>query len=1164
MKKIKILLLLFITVITVLSVNHVISDNKKLDLRAKRAKINYKIDNMGYWTKLAEEGIIPFNPDVKPEPANFKGSKIKSYVVKSEDSPDVPVTTLSSTQSENSIAVDNSVGDTIFNSNNSTPPNGYSVYGADYLYSFDIAETWEGSIYGPNGNNWGDPAACIDNNGRWYVGYISTSGGQKISYSDNNGTNWTAKTVATAPGGWSSICDKNHLWVDTKKGSPYENYIYDAWTDYGGIYDNEVVFKRSINRGVTWESKIPLSIGVNALSHSQGVNLATGPNGEVYAAWAVYDNGLTEKAIGFCKSTNGGESFSTAIRAINNIYGIRSIGVPQNMRVNSFPAMAVDISDGPYSGNIYIVWANRGLPGVNSGTDISVYMIRSTDGGETWSPPIKVNQDSDNIGKKHFFPWIAVDPVTGVISVIFYDNRNTTYPNMAEAWVAVSTNGGQTWDDFRVSDVEFTPQPIPGLADNYFGDYLGIAAYNGKVYPVWTDNRTGKAMAYVSPFETIVINSPYNLSANINQETGICFLQWNHEQGNGFIQYFIYKNGTLIDSTTNLSYTDTVTVYSYLTYTVTAYYSNQEESAPESVNTQYGSSVSVFSKDSVVKAVDLNSIEEEYLQLSNQGNLYLTYAISPFDKNVDLQLSSYDKASGGGDEYIKRVTIADLDNFTVSENYRNFNEIPVTVNNGESYEITVENGNPYQNDKCAIWIDKNNDGKFNEQPIILLPDESYKTFKGNITFEKGYKHMFYKMRVRLAGPDDDLKPYGDTKYGEVEDYTLLIAPWLTITPDADTIQVNDTANITFVFDDAEMEAGVYNTAVTFLLSDLENHNKMIKIIMAVTDLNVEASASNSTVCQGTEVQLFANAENALGTLSYEWSSVPEGFTSNEQNPLITADETREYIVAVYDTLTIVKYDTVNVNVLPKPVVELGEEVDICGDDASVTLDAGDDGTTYMWSTGDTTQTLTVNESVLGYGSHEIYVKVTNENGCENSDTIMVNIYMLPEVNLGNDTTFCGQDMSEVVLNAGDHGTSYLWSTGDTTQTLSVSKENFDYGEHEIYVTVYSENGCENSDTIIVNMKDCSSINEHADKVNVNAYPNPTTGIFTLILNSKDYETVKIKVISITGTLIYSENNVQINGTLKKKIDLNNASAGVYTIFIDGKNYTITKKIILSK
>ncbi len=1091
MKKLKLFLLLFATVAAAFSLNKVISDTKKEDLREQRAKIDYRIDNMGYWTGLAEKGIIPFNPDVKAEPAIFKGSKIKAYSVKDGDSPDVPVTGPGSQQSENSVIVDPQNASTVLNSNNSVSSSGYSVYGANYLYSFDVAETWEGNIHGPNGSNWGDPAVGIDNLGRWYVGYISSSGGQKVSYSDDQGQSWTAKTVANKPGsGWNDMCDKNHLWVDTKPGSPYENYVYDAWTDFGGQYDREVVFKRSTNRGQTWGPKLVLSLGVNAGSHNQGVNLSTGPNGEVYAVWSVYDNSsLTEKAIGFCKSTDGGASFTTAVRAINNIYGIRNIGVPQNMRVTSFPAAAVDISEGPYKGYIYIVWANRGVPGQNTGSDVDIYMIRSTDNGETWDTPVRVNQDPIGQGKKHYMPWIAVDPVTGIISVIFYDNRNTSAANKAEAWVAVSSNAGETWEDFRVSDVEFKPEPIPGLAGGYFGDYLGITAYDGKVYPVWTDNRTGKAMTYVSPFSTMIINNPYDLTAEPNHETGVIHLQWNHEQTDGFVQYKIYKDDVLIDTTNDLEYYDTLTDYAYVKYSVSAAYVGGAESMQVEINTQYGTSVASFTPDTLIKVIDIaDTTGTAQVLVTNEGTLYLVYSYSPFNKN-QYDVPEYGKASGGGDEYINRVTIGNIDNFTPYDGYYDFSDMPVTVEAGKSYTLQVEVKNPYYGDQCAVWIDWNNNGTFDEKPIMLQSDENAKVFTGKITVSDHDVYAYYKMRIRLAGPDDDLLPYGATQYGEVEDYLLVPNSWLSFMPLMDTVQVNDTSVINFNFNAVNMVPGIYSRDIKYDVTDLDTNQIVLHIVMNLSDLAVEAAASDSAVCSGSEVQLTATATGGNTGLYYEWSTLSGVFVSDEQNPVVTIDTNVTFVVAVHDSLYAVKYDTVSIEA-----------------------------------------------------------------------------FALPQVDLGMDTAFCGQaDTAHIMLDAGNSGASYLWSTGDTTQTLTLNKEILgDYGEHEITVTVTNENGCSVSDTVIVNMKDCTSIDEQDQNMTVSVFPNPNNGIFMISLSNDGQETVNLKVISMNGAVVYSLDNLTVRQNTQKRIHLDNVSNGVYTILIQGKDYVTTQKIVVAR
>ena len=461
-----------------------------------------RIDNMVYWRRMAELGLVPVQPAKRAPTALKRSSKLSAPGITTYDSPDIPVTETNSLQSENSIFVDPIDGIRLLNSNNSHPaPYTGAQYGADALQSPDGGATWEGTVQGAGGYNFGDPAVAISYTGRMFVGFIFSGGGQGVSYSDDNGQTWHKKGVASAPGGIGSILDKNHLWVDNSLSSPYKGFLYDSWTTVGGgTTSGEIQVSRSMDGGMAWQMPVLISKAIDAGSHNQGVNLHTGPDGEVYAVWSVYDVWPAgENALGFARSINGGQNWQTASRILTNIKGIRLQGVNKFMRVNSFPSMAVDISNSPNRGTIYVVWANIGEPGINEGIGVDIYMIKSSDKGETWSAPSKINQDAPNMGKKHYFPWISCDPDNGNLSAVFYDDRNVP-DNMCETWVAVSKNGGVSWQDFRVSDVAFTPEPLTGMSDNYFGDYLGITSKAGVVYPCWTDNRTGTAMGYVSPF----------------------------------------------------------------------------------------------------------------------------------------------------------------------------------------------------------------------------------------------------------------------------------------------------------------------------------------------------------------------------------------------------------------------------------------------------------------------------------------------------------------------------------------------------------------------------------------------------------------------------------------------------------------------------------------
>jgi hypothetical protein len=236
---------------------------------------------MGYWRRLAELGLVPMQPAKKAPVPIKRSSKLSTPGITTYDSPDIPVTETSSLQSENSIFVDPENGLNLLNSNNSHPAPYTGVqYGADALQSPDDGESWDGTVHGVGGYNFGDPSTAISRSGRLYVGYIFSGGGQGISYSDDNGLNWSKRGVAPSPGGFGCMLDKNHLWIDNSLTSPYAGYLYDGWTVIcSGVGSGQLQVSRSMDGGLAWQNPVTISTEVAAGSHNLGINLQTGPNG---------------------------------------------------------------------------------------------------------------------------------------------------------------------------------------------------------------------------------------------------------------------------------------------------------------------------------------------------------------------------------------------------------------------------------------------------------------------------------------------------------------------------------------------------------------------------------------------------------------------------------------------------------------------------------------------------------------------------------------------------------------------------------------------------------------------------------------------------------------------------------------------------------------------
>jgi hypothetical protein len=183
-----------------------------------------------------------------------------------------------------------------------------------------------------------------------------------------------------------------------------------------------------------------------------------------------------------------------------------------------------------------------------------------------------------------------------------------------------------------------------------------------------------------------------------------------------------------------------------------------------------------------------------------------------------------------------------------------------------------------------------------------------------------------------------------------------------------------------------------------------------------------------------------NAGNAGST--YLWSN-------NSTNQTLTTTVSGTYSVVVTNVNGCTGSDAINITSNALPVVNLGTDVAQCG--GTVTLDAQNSGSSYLWSTGPTTQTLVV--TLTGNYS----VTVTDVNGCTGTDAINVDIYSNPVVNLGNDIMQCGS----ITINAGNSGSTYLWSDNSTNQTLTTSTT----GTYS--VTVTDVNGCTGTDAINV-------------------------------------------------------------------------------------------------
>lgn len=325
-----------------------------------------------------------------------------------------------------------------------------------------------------------------------------------------------------------------------------------------------------------------------------------------------------------------------------------------------------------------------------------------------------------------------------------------------------------------------------------------------------------------------------------------------------------------------------------------------------------------------------------------------------------------------------------------------------------------------------------------------------------------------------------------------------------------------------------------------------SHNQLISPnttgVYAVTVTNNGCSSSdnvsititaNPVVNLGNDQILCGNTGVLLdaGTAStYNWST-------GETTQSVTVNQSGTYSVTVTDNAC-TGTDDVAITFKPAPVVDLGADASVC-DGQAVTLDAGYvTGNTYTWSNGSHNQIIS--PAITGIYS----VTVTN-NGCTGTDEVSVAVNPNPTVNLGSDVVICSGCTE--TLDAGNLGATYLWSTGETTQTIDVTIA----GTYT--VTVTSADGCSDIDEIIVDVVSGIETNAIADKIEL--YPNPALNYVTISTSITGM--YNIDIVDITGRIVLS---IQTDKT-QKELNISNLDKGVYLMRISNSKKQFVKTLI---
>ncbi len=309
---------------------------------------------------------------------------------------------------------------------------------------------------------------------------------------------------------------------------------------------------------------------------------------------------------------------------------------------------------------------------------------------------------------------------------------------------------------------------------------------------------------------------------------------------------------------------------------------------------------------------------------------------------------------------------------------------------------------------------------------------------------------------------------------------------------------------------------------------------------------------------GPDTTLCFNATYTLDAgnsfTSYLWQ---DGSSASSMNVITNIADTLLYSVSVSNSAGCTQMNSVEIITLKAIELAFTGDTNLCAyDNTELSVTSG--YMSYLWNTSEMTENIFIDAQNLSSGIYTYAVSVTNTYGCQNSDSISLEIYEAVIVDLGPDTTLFdtgGQNIG-YTLDAGPGFAHYLWSDNSIHQTFLVDLSN----TGNISVLVTDQNGCEGSDTIIILI--VNTITE-IDKRIIKIYPNPMDDYLHLgFSNFPDNGDYQISIFSITGKLLYTTGFKYSGIKLTKVIDMTSFKSGQYILEINSDGFKKSLPLIV--
>src|SRR5579871_5451933 len=425
-------------------------------------------------------------PYAQPPAASPETSLLANILV---NNPSADGSSAQDTQSETCTLVFGS--NVVVGYNDSTAYTGFTqdAHFTGYSLSTDGGNTFtdEGTLPHDTNGDLGDPVLAADTvAGTIYFATLPFGDefgvpGMQVFRSFDGGATFQSPVNGDPGFSSSDFLDKGWIAVDNAPGTG-QGTVYVGCTDFGS--STRICLTHSTDGGASWGPSGGMTIATGTV---QGNNVVVGTDHSVYVFWL--DGNSASQQILVRKSTDGGNTFGSSV----TVATLKTTGVNGDLglggfRSNAFPQAAVN----PISGNLYVVYNDT--PG--SGDRADIFFTQSTDGGATWSAPVRVNDDTTT--NDQWQPTVAVSPDGSQVFVGFYDRRLDSSNYMIDTFGVIGIAGGSSvtfQPNFPITSTSFPPVfgVDPVVNSTYMGDYDKADADNAFFYYSWGDNRLPSA-----------------------------------------------------------------------------------------------------------------------------------------------------------------------------------------------------------------------------------------------------------------------------------------------------------------------------------------------------------------------------------------------------------------------------------------------------------------------------------------------------------------------------------------------------------------------------------------------------------------------------------------------------------------------------------------------